>query len=130
MGNIIYSNFDLKFSKEDNILYWKLNGIIDKDYLINIIEQISNYSKTIKNLRIIETEGDYKLEISISQFPSIIKKGFEIIKQFESIKHAGVINSPKNTAFFTLLANGIPSKKLKIKIFSEFENARIWIEQE
>ena len=128
MGNVApNNNIDLHFNKEENILYWELNGIIDNDYLVKIMDDIASFSNTIKDLRIIEIEGKYNLKINVKILPSIIKRGYRILKQFDSIKHAGVINTPRNVAFFTILSNSISSKSLKTKVFSEFDNAKNWI---
>ena len=128
-NDIPNNNIDLHFNKEENILYWELNGVIDKEYMIKLIDDIDSYSKTIKNIRIIETEGEYTLKINVTELPSIIKRGHGILKQFHTIKHAGVINNPRNVAIFMLLANRINSRILKIKAFSELKNAKNWINQ-
>lgn len=112
---------------KENYIEVSISGEISSNEYINFFNENAKRKDLPRKLRILGLDNNSKLIFSVSGAMAIAKARNNFIKEYENVRHAMVVNNPKNTALAVLSATAARKNNYQIKIFSSKENALEWL---
>jgi len=95
--------------------------------MLNGLEYLQKDTTLPRDLRIFEDATNVEVTFDISVVDLLQEKMQEIAQKYNSIRHAVIHNSPKNTAFAMLIGQNKIVDKYQVEIFYTEQAAYKWL---
>jgi hypothetical protein len=116
-----------KFDDKGFYLFIKSNPIVTLENMLNGLEYLQKDTTLPRDLRIFEDATNVEVTFDISVVDLLQEKMQEISQKYNSIRHAVIHNSPKNTAFAMLIGQNKIVDKYQVEIFYTEQAAYKWL---
>jgi len=116
-----------KFDDKGFYLFIKSNPIVTLENMLNGLEYLQKDTTLPRDLRIFEDATNVEVTFDISVVDLLQEKMQEIAQKYNSIRHAVIHNSPKNTAFAMLIGQNKIVDKYQVEIFYTEQAAYKWL---
>jgi hypothetical protein len=109
------------------IIYVKQEGIVHIENMMLGISFLRDNKFLPKNLRILEDSTNVEITFTIKDVKLLVEALNEATQSFNSVKHAVILNSPKNTVFAMILTSKKLMKNYELNVFSSVSAALSWL---
>ena len=120
---MVHFEFDSKLQ----VLNCRMTDAICLDDIIDFIETIIRVDDLPFNLKMVINMLNARVDFDIEDFQKIIDANNKLFEKYESVRHAIIINSPKDTAFALYYKEINIKDNYFFKVFSTTKAAQEWI---
>ncbi len=113
--------------KDGLILYVKSQTVVKLENMLNGLEYLHNDATLPRDLRILEDATKVEVNFNISDIDILLEKMHEVAQEYNSILHAVIHDSPKNTAFAMIIEQNKVIDNYLLKVFSTEQGALQWL---
>jgi hypothetical protein len=122
-------NNEITVEIKEGYLEVTLKGKVSlKDYL-NLFSRVARDNELPKVLRVLGIDNGVEINFSPEDTLLLAKNREEVVKLFEDVKHAYLVNDPKNTALAVLSSSAMQSPNYAVRIFATKKAALDWLLQ-
>jgi hypothetical protein len=122
-------NNEITVEIKEGYLEVTLKGKVSlKDYL-NLFSRVARDNELPKVLRVLGIDNGVEINFSPEDALLLAKNREEVVKLFEDVKHAYLVNDPKNTALAVLSSSAMQSPNYAVRIFATKKAALDWLLQ-
>lgn len=118
---------EAEFKHSEGILYAKASGILSFDEMRKKFAETLTNNNLPQHLRILEDATTAEVDFPVEKVPEFKHTIEAISSGFTFIKHAVVLDSPKNTAYAYILQNEVVFLNYTLKAFSSLKAAKSWL---
>lgn len=112
---------------ETNIMTWHMSGTINKDEIINAIDQTYDVFKNREEVKVLQIDNNSEIRIKPLDHVKLALYAKKFFKNYKIIKSAFVFNKPINVAYAFIVLDTLLGKKFKAKVFSDLSSAQEWL---
>lgn len=116
-----------KWDDKGLFLFVKSKALVSLEDMLNGISYLENDKNLPRDLRILEDASQVEVSFNISDLTLIAEKMKEAAQAYNSIKHAVIHDSPKNTAFAYIVENKQDASNYFLSVFSTEKAALEWL---
>jgi len=109
------------------LVVFEVSENVSKQDLLDALEELSQYSISIRNIKIIQIDKGAKPTFKPIENINLAFAAKKYFYLFDSIKFAFVTLKSMNMAFFILAITSIINKRFKAKVFSSEKEAEEWL---
>ncbi len=108
-------------------LYVRTPPVITFEDMLASLDFLQKSDHLPRELRVLEDARGTKADFQISDLNNLVEKIKETAESFESIRHAVIHDSAKNTAFTMFVERLANTKNVAYKVFSTLKAAETWL---
>ncbi len=117
----------IKAEYKENYLEVTLKGNIEFSEYTDLINHVKQNNQLPQDLRVLGIDKGLTIMFKPSDAILMSEIRKQAIQQFNSVRHAFVVDDPENTALAVLTTSATQSPNYLVKIFSQKENALAWL---
>ncbi|MFZ4462559.1 MAG: hypothetical protein ACOYN5_01840 [Bacteroidales bacterium] len=116
-----------RFDEKEGILYVKISGEVGLQDMFQAMGFLIQNNYLPKDLKILEDARQAKVLFNISDLDEISYKMKQSLKDFDTVRHAVIHSSPKNSAFTIIISQKVNFNGYLLKEFSSEKSAKAWL---
>ncbi len=116
-----------RFDEKEGILYVKISGEVSLQDMFQAMGFHIQNNHLPKDLKILEDARQAKVLFNISDLDEISYKMKQSLKDFDTVRHAVIHSSPKNSAFTIIISQKVNFNGYLLKEFSSERSAKAWL---
>jgi hypothetical protein len=119
----------INIQMNDGYLEVSLQGKINFKEYLGLFTKVASDKELPENLRVLGVDKGIVIDFSPEDVLLLAQHREAVVKQFKSVKHAYLVNDPKNTALAVLTSSAMQSPNYQVKIFATKASALGWLLQ-
>lgn len=129
-SNLKPKPFSLFHDSEKGILFVNLNGDIVINDIINSIQAaLLFYPDIPDNFKILADASEAHMKFKYSDVWVVFSKALALVKDFNKITNAFVVNKTKETAYSFIAKSLSFNTKVNFEVFSNISEAELWLDK-
>jgi hypothetical protein len=116
-----------RFDEKEGILYVKISGEVGLQDMFQTMGFLLQGSSLPKDLKILEDARFATVLFNLNDLDIIAEKMQQSLKDFDTVRHAVIHSSPKNSAFTIIISQKVNFNGYLLKEFSSEKSAKAWL---
>ena len=118
---------EIKVEMHDAYLEVSLKGNIDFSDYVGLMQSVGANKDLPKKIRVLGIDNGINIKFLPSDTIKISEVREQIIRRFDDVRHAYVVDNPQTTALAVLSSSEMQSAHYQVKIFSSKAKALDWL---